>query len=1425
MVPNLPVLTVSSINCNSLNMSVTSKHNQLKKIYGITKLKTDVIFLSDIRLCNRNLVSASNDCTKIFHTNPYCSYSFFFHSTMAKRGVGILINNALDFSVSDRVEDPEENFLLLKTVIHGRQAVLGSIYGPNDYNPGFFERLSRALRKFSEFPVILGGDWNCTYATDPINTNLDCLNMQRLPNIRHSELLREICTEFILTDPYRLFYPTRKDYSFKPRCNESKNRSRIDFFLVSLGMLNEVSECDINSGLQNSLFDHKAITLNFNTPIVKNTVSPTISRSIINDPELEIVVTLAVSECYVIHINEDSWGPNERAELLLHIGRIRTQFRTAGPAPVHLPVGSLTEENVRARKELLDLLLVEIAELDIHRYEEMPLSCSQDVFMEVLLNTVRNETISFQVFTKKTKNQSIKKIHNDLALEKSKQIPCRIKIDRLEKEVDDYQNNELTRELEHYALFEHINMEKMTPHFLKLAKCTKSDSKLSDIVNADGHNFENESVLREYVVKYYEELYKLPIAQRNDINGCIEDFLGQEILNSELVRSMKINEPTRNLLERNFSLDELDKAVAESKTQTAAGPDGIGNSFIKKYWKFLRVPLLKYVNYCILSGSLSQSFLTASIKLIPKKGDCSQIKNWRPISLLNCIYKIVSKTVNNRLKKITDTVLSRAQKGFTQSRFIQEVIINVVHNIAHCKSTNTPAFILALDQSKAFDSVRHDFMLEVYRFMGIGPNFSRVLNLITTGRNACIILDDNSLSRQFALETGAPQGNAPSPLQYNFCEQIALLKIELDPRVASVFNHMLVPRLPPQLLRHDGDPVVPDPAIGLDPAPAPAQAIAPDPVRRDPHGIWNPFELESNRETDKVDSFADDKTATFLATREGLIAVQEILDNFAGFSGLRCNTEKSAIMYVGDDGPPPPFLAEFNFKVVDKIKLLGISINRNIENLGNCHTSTILNITRIINFWDRFYLSLPGRINIAKTLLLSQISYLGCIISPDQEQMRTIKNLIERFIVGRLNIAKDRIFRPTFLGGLGMIDLEDFIIAQQVVWVKRAAISLRDNWRVDMKRLSNGNVITLSAGDFCHEKFPIFAFLADSLKAFLLAYGEKNDNFSKMFLLNNPLIKRGRNDNRTINMQFFSRNLPLLAEVPLSTIKIEQIALNGRLLSLDEIVANTGIEFSLATYLRLQEAFFTTRQLFVPTRISDGSATSVENFLKQFKKGSKSIRRILTYKKTYKLKVRDLTNVRSFSRLSTIFNNSDESIKRCLSFWNFNFLPMRIREFSFKLFNNSLSLNNRLAHFAPGRGQDCTFCVASNVIPAQSETFMHFFFDCDAVRKLREIFETEYFQELPLAQRNDKLKFWLFGISPIKDDNDNIFLLVTTQVFLYSLWQFKLQRRAPLRLPFEMEFFSNVSRIVDSNLLVRQCLAVTNVSLCRNWDTLRHRRG
>ena len=282
----------------------------------------------------------------------------------------------------------------------------------------------------------------------------------------------------------------------------------------------------------------------------------------------------------------------------------------------------------------------------------------------------------------------------------------------------------MTKEIEKYSLFEHLNMEKMTPHFLKLAKCTRPDSLLKDIKKPDGSNFNSDPELREYITQFYEDLYRLPDNQKNNINGCNADSLGPEVLASLLINSMKNPRNLVDSLEGPITLFELDLAIEGTKTRTAAGPDGINDSFIKKLWWLFRTPLLKYSNFCCDRGSLSHSFLTASIKLIPKKGDSSQINNWRPISLLNCIYKILSKAVNNRLKKIADNITSRAQKGFTQSRYIQEVLINVIHSIKHCNEGNIPAFVLSLDQRKAFDSVRHDFMLEVYKFWGIGENFS-----------------------------------------------------------------------------------------------------------------------------------------------------------------------------------------------------------------------------------------------------------------------------------------------------------------------------------------------------------------------------------------------------------------------------------------------------------------------------------------------------------------------------------------------------------------------------------------------------------------------------------------------------------------------------------------------------------------------------
>ena len=92
-------------------MSTLGSDNHLLKIHGIVSLKTGVIFLSDIRLCNSSGTSNINAVTESFRCNPYCAYRFISHSNSNKRGVGILIKHTLSFSVLDEYRDEDDNII------------------------------------------------------------------------------------------------------------------------------------------------------------------------------------------------------------------------------------------------------------------------------------------------------------------------------------------------------------------------------------------------------------------------------------------------------------------------------------------------------------------------------------------------------------------------------------------------------------------------------------------------------------------------------------------------------------------------------------------------------------------------------------------------------------------------------------------------------------------------------------------------------------------------------------------------------------------------------------------------------------------------------------------------------------------------------------------------------------------------------------------------------------------------------------------------------------------------------------------------------------------------------------------------------------------------------------------------------------------
>jgi hypothetical protein len=140
-----PKLSFAAINCNSLNMSNVGKEIHTRKIYGIVKLKADIIFASDIRLCNRSGYADKKSLETTLAVNPYCSYKMLYNSSKNSRGVAIFYKTSLPFTEERRVECEDENFLLVLASIRNTTVILGAIYGPNLPDLDFLQDLRLLL--------------------------------------------------------------------------------------------------------------------------------------------------------------------------------------------------------------------------------------------------------------------------------------------------------------------------------------------------------------------------------------------------------------------------------------------------------------------------------------------------------------------------------------------------------------------------------------------------------------------------------------------------------------------------------------------------------------------------------------------------------------------------------------------------------------------------------------------------------------------------------------------------------------------------------------------------------------------------------------------------------------------------------------------------------------------------------------------------------------------------------------------------------------------------------------------------------------------------------------------------------------------------------------------------------------------------------
>ena len=120
-----------------------------------------------------------------------------------------------------------------------------------------------------------------------------------------------------------------------------------------------------------------------------------------------------------------------------------------------------------------------------------------------------------------------------------------------------------------------------------------------------------------------------------------------------------------------------------------------------------------------------------------------------------------------------------------------------------------------------------------------------------------------------------------------------------------------------------------------------------------------------------------------------------------------------------------PEIGELGFVFSDELTILGFKVTNDFLTHTENFEQIISKIEKTAKFWGRLNLSLPGRINIYKTFMLSQVGYKGCILFPLEEQLSRMQIIMNKFVVGKLNISKYRLYIPPQQGGLGIISLDD----------------------------------------------------------------------------------------------------------------------------------------------------------------------------------------------------------------------------------------------------------------------------------------------------------------------------------------------------------------------------------------------------------------